>query len=152
GASELVRTYERRDCGFVVEHRYRERLTNIVTRAGFLEARDEFLDLALPLVAKGIEQVYGGEFDVSGLVRYVRTAGRRFLEQAAEAFYDAGVAHEPEQEVGVRLATVARRFGLDLFDATGSLLQSQDTDPRLEAFFRHRVLLGVRHRDGRRLT
>ena len=33
GASELVRSYERRDCGFVIEHRWSERLTNIVTRA-----------------------------------------------------------------------------------------------------------------------
>jgi hypothetical protein len=152
GASELVRTYERKECGFVLEYCWSERLTNIVTRAGFFKARDEFLDLALPLAVKGIEQVYGNEFDVSGLVSYVRAEGRRLLEQAAEALYDAGVAHEPERGIAIRLATVARRFGLDLFDANGELLESQDSDPRFEAFLRHRILLGVRHRDGSRLT
>ena len=45
-ASELVRSCERKDYGFVREHRWRETLTNIVTREGFLKARDEFLDRA----------------------------------------------------------------------------------------------------------
>jgi hypothetical protein len=35
GASELARTYERIDYGFVVEHRWEEKLTNIVTFHGF---------------------------------------------------------------------------------------------------------------------
>ena len=152
GASELVRSYERRDFGFVIEHRWSERLTNIVTRAGFLKARDEFLDLAMPLAVQGIEQVYGGKYDVTGFLRYFQTEGRQFLEQAAEALYDSTVAHEPEREQAVRLARVAERFGLDLFDAKGALVTSMEGDARLEDFFRHRILLGVRHRDGSRLT
>lgn len=152
GASELVRSYERRDYAFVIEHRWSERLTNIVTPAGFLQARDEFLDLAMPIVIQGIEQVYGGKYRVEGLVRYLRTDGRRFLEQAAEALYDSNVAHEAEREQAVRLATVARRFGLDVFDGEGKLVTSVERDTRLEELFRHRILLGVRHRDGGGLT
>jgi len=152
GVSELARSYERRDFGFVIEHRWSERLTNIVTRAGFLKARDEFLELAMPLAARGIELVYGGKYDVTGFLRYLQTEGRRFLEQAAEALYDSSVTHEPERQQAVRLARIAERFGLDLFDAKGDLVTSVEGDARLEDFFRHRVLLGLRHRDGSRLT
>ena len=89
GASELTRSYDRSDYGFVVEHRWREKLTNIVTLSGFLKARDEFLDLAMPLAEKAIEQIYGGKYDVKNLVLEVRSQGRRFLEQAAIVFYDS---------------------------------------------------------------
>ena len=136
----------------MIEHRWSERLTNIVTHSGFLKARDEFLDLAMPLAAQGIERVYGGKYDVTGFVRYFQTEGRQFLEQAAEALYDSTVAHEPQREEAVRLAKIAERFGLDLFDAKGALVTSIEGDVRLDDFFRHRILLGVRHRDGSRLT
>ena len=48
GASELQRVYERKDYGFVVEHRWSEKVTDIVTLPGFLEARDKLLDILLP--------------------------------------------------------------------------------------------------------
>jgi hypothetical protein len=152
GTSELVRSYERRDCGFVVEHRWSETLTNIVTRAGFLKARDEFLDLAMPFAALGIERVYGDAFDVKGLLRYLRTEGRRFLEQAAVVLYDVTAAHAPEDEQSSRLAKVAQQFGLDMFDANGDLVSVEEGQARLETLLRHRIMLGVRHHDGSRLT
>jgi len=151
-ASELVRSYQSKDYGFVREHCWRETLTNIVTRDGFLKARDEFLDLALPKVTAGVEQVYGKFYDVTGLDRYIREDGRRFLEEAALVFYDLTARHRPEEEKYDALAELARRSGLDLIDATGKVVASEESQIRLQSFFRHRIALGIRHRDGGRLT
>jgi hypothetical protein len=56
GASELERRSERNDYGFVIEHRWKERITNIVTLPAFVRARDELLDLFLPLYTDAIEK------------------------------------------------------------------------------------------------
>ena len=151
-ASELARSYECKDYGFVRVHRYRETLTNIVTRDSFLKARDEFLDLALPKAILGIERVYGKAFDVAGLGRYLRTDGRRFLEQAGLAFYETMARHMTLEEQAIPYAELARQFGLDLFDAAGNLVSNEVAQARVLSFLRHRIALGVRHRDGSRLT
>jgi hypothetical protein len=150
--SELVRSYEREDFVFVVEHRWQETLTNIVTPAGFLKARDEILDVAVPLAVTGIEQVYGGSYEVSGLTRYVREDGRRFIEELSVVFYQVMAGHESKEEVWASFADVAGRFGLDLFDPAGKLVASEEVDRRLRTFLRHRIQLGVRRKDGGRLT
>ncbi len=151
-ASELVRSYECKDYGFVREHCWRETLTNIVTRDSFLKARDEFLDSALPKAILGIEQVYGKSFDVAGLTRYLRTDGRQFLEQSALVFYETMARHMTNEEKPLPYAELARQFGLDLFDPAGNLVTGEEFQARLMSFLRHRVSLGVRHRDGSRLT
>ncbi len=61
GASELRRSYRRSDHGFIVEHRWSEKVTNIVTLAGFLAARDKLLDLLLPFLIERIEKELGRE-------------------------------------------------------------------------------------------
>ncbi|MGC8638548.1 MAG: hypothetical protein ACP5XB_01575 [Isosphaeraceae bacterium] len=152
GASELVRSYEREDFGFVVEHRWRETLTNIVTPVKFLKARDEFLDRALPILVQGIEQVYGKAFDVQGLKKYVREDGRRFLADASIVYYQVGALHTKEEEAALAFAELAKRYGLDLFDPAGKLVTKEQFDKRLLEFLRHRIALGIRHRDGSRLT
>lgn len=147
-----MRSYECEDYGFVREHRWRKTLTNIVTRDSFLEARDEFLELALPKAALAIEQVYGKSYDVKGLEHYLREDGRRFLEEAALVFYDLAAQHRPAAEQPLAFAVLARRFGLDLIDPAGNLVTGEESETRLKSFFRHRIALGIRHRDGSRLT
>jgi hypothetical protein len=152
GASELTRSYDRADYGLVVDHRWREKLTNVVTLTGFLKARDEFLDLAMPLAERAIEQVYGIRYDVKKLVLEVRSQGRRFLEQFAVAFYELLTLDLTEPEQYSRLAAVAKPFGLDLFDAKGNLVKSDEGDKRLRSFLRGLISRSVRHRDGGALT
>src|SRR5271157_5773566 len=152
GASELVQSYELKDYGFLREHRWRETLTNIVTRDSFLKARDEFLNIALPKAVLGIEQVYGRSFDVTGLAQYLRKNGRSFLEQAALVFYDTMAQHTTNEEQPVPYAELASQFGLDLFDRAGNLVTGEEFQTRVLSFLRHRIVLGVRHRDGSRLS
>jgi hypothetical protein len=136
----------------VVEHRWRETLTNIVTPNGFLKARDEFLDRAFPRFIQGIEKVYGSAFDVKELTNYLRKDGRRFLEEGAIVYYELAALHQNEEAQALAFAELARRFGLDLFDAAGKVVEGEEANTRMLAFLRHRVALGVRHRDGSRLT
>jgi hypothetical protein len=152
GASVLVQSYQSKDYGFVREHRWRETLTNIVTRDSFLKARDEFLNLAVPQAALAIEQVYGESFDVTGLAQYLRKEGRQFLEQAALVFYDTMAQHMTNEEQSVPYAKLASQFGLDLFDPAGNLVSGEESQQRVMSFLRHRIALGVRHRDRSRLS
>ena len=81
----------------MVEHRWGEKITNIVTFHGFLKARDELLDLYLPVYIEAIEKVFGQDYDVSRLVNHLRTNGRRFLENVSVIFYDAAARGEYRQ-------------------------------------------------------
>jgi hypothetical protein len=152
GASELTRHYDRFDYGLVVEHRWREKLTNIVTLTGFLKSRDEFLDLAMPLAEKAIVQVYGGKYDVKNLVLEVRSRGRRFLEHAAVAFYEVLTSDLTEAEQYARLAAVAKPFGLDLFDAKGNLVDGEEGYKRYREFVLRTLAKDMRRLDGGALT
>jgi hypothetical protein len=151
-ASELVQSYECKDYGFVREHRWRETLTNFVTKDRFVKARDGFLNLALPRIVQGIEEVYGNSFDVTGLTKYLLKDGRSFLEQAALVFYDTMANHITDEEQPARYAKLAHQFGLDLFDSAGNLASAEERETRFKSFLRHRIVLGLRHRDGSRLT
>jgi hypothetical protein len=151
GASEMVRSYERKDLGFVVEHRWVERITNIVTRDGFLKARDEFLEVALPLLCDGIERVYGDRYDVSAAVLDLRTRGRRLLDDAALAYFEAMSRHENEREMGVRFAGVFQRLGVEMFDEKGAVVSMEEAARRIKGFACGVIAKDFRRRDDRPL-
>jgi hypothetical protein len=77
---------------------------------------------------------------------------RQGLEQAALVFYDIMARHMTNEEQPVQYAELARQFGLDLFDPAGNLVSGEESQQRVMSFLRHRIALGVRHRDGSRLT
>ncbi|WP_165228459.1 hypothetical protein [Aquisphaera insulae] len=151
-SSVFKRAYGRRDLGFVVEHRWEESVTNIVNRADFIRARDELLDRGLPMLDECIDRVYGVDFDVSGLHDYLRRDGRLLLEKAALIYFEINSRHLAEKAATVEFARTARAVGLDLLDAKGSVVDSDEASRRVREYQRHRLVLGVRHRDGSRLT
>jgi len=158
GASELERTYERIDYGFVVEHRWKEKITNIVTFNGFLKASDELIDLLLPVYIDAIEKILGQDYDVSRLVNHLRTNGRRFLEHVSLIVYDAvvqdrvtGKGGDFDVDLTKHLREEVERFGLDV-----KLIQKMFAVPpnEKESMQSLKTLLGrlviqyFRHRDG----
>lgn len=151
GVSELRRSYERKELGFVVEHRWRETITNIVTRDGFVKARDEFLEVGLPLLCDGVEQIYGDRYDVSRAVVDIRTRGRRFLDDLALAYFDILENHDDEHAMGLRLAGVFQRLGVEMFDAKGSAVSTEEATRRCKEFARAVIREDFRRRDGRPL-
>lgn len=153
GASELTRSYERKELGFIVEHRWRETITNIVTRESFIKARDEFLEIGLPLFCQGIEEIYGDRYDVSKVVADVRTRGRVFLDDLALAYFDMLDKHEVHDQhaMGVRFAGVFDRLGVDMFDVKGSVVSMEEATRRIKEFARDVVRQDFRRRDGKPL-
>jgi len=162
GASVLERSYERTDYGFLVEHRWQEKITNIVTLAGFLKARDELLDFYLPSCIDAIERVFGKDYDVSRLVSHLRVDGRRFLENVSVILYDAAAHHRVAGEDGVldaalteHLFAEAERFGLDrnLLVGVFSPPEQDEANARsIDAFLGRLVVQYFRHRDGTAVT
>jgi hypothetical protein len=162
GASELERTYETMDYGFVVEHRWREKITNIVTLAGFLKARDELLDTFLPPYTEAVEKVFGNEYDVSRAVAFLRTDVRRFLEQASLILYDAAVRGKVMDErrqldpaMCKNLSDAAERCGIDpkwLVDAFALPANDKEKTQAEKRMCGPLVVKYFRHRDGRMLT
>ena len=61
-----------------------------------------------------------------GLTQNLRKEGRRILEQAAVVFYDAVAQHLTNEEQSRIYAEVASQFGLDLFDATGNVVDNEE--------------------------
>ncbi len=159
GTSELVRTYERTDYGFVVEHRWREKITNSVTLAGFLSGRDELFDLVIPIFIDALEKGYGQDFDLGALSSFLRKDGRRVLEDVSLALYDTRsrgqwIADDSASatQVYTQLATAAKRAGLDFFDEHGKLISNADEiNRRAKAYARRLFVQYVKHRDGRAL-
>jgi hypothetical protein len=155
GASELERSYERIDWVFVAEHRWRERITDIVTLPGFLETRDKLLDILLPLALRFIGEEFGPKYDLSGLSAFIRTDIRQALEEASLLLYDAGHRRRirrdddtMDPELFMRLAVLSKRLGFDLLDAGGEMITQEEAGRRFEDFLRRMVLQHVRHRDG----
>jgi hypothetical protein len=155
GASELRRTYARSDYGFVVEHRWSETVTDIVTLPGYLEARDKLLDILLPMALRFIEEEFGPGYDLSGLSTFVRRDVRRALEEASLLLYDAGARRRLSRgeqtidpELAGKLVALSRRLGFDPLDANGKLVADQEAIRRRDEFCRRVILDHVRHRDG----
>ncbi len=161
GASELERSYQRKDYGFVVEHRWQEKITNIVTLAGFLKARDELLDLCLPVYTEAIEKIFGKDYDVSRLVNHLRANGRRFLENASLILYDAAARGRVMGDDGMldvaltkHLIEEADRCGLDrkLLEIFELSADKKESERRLNAFLAQLVVQYFKHPDGAAVT
>jgi len=148
----LERSYERLDHTFVIEHRWRETLTNIVSREGFTKARDQATEIVLELISDVLKTACASRYEAGGLIRYIREEGSRFLHRATDIWYEHLAGHRTDEELTVRLARLAKDFGLDLLDESGSLVEGKERYGRIEEYLRHRIVLGIRHRDGRRLA
>ena len=120
---------QRKDYGFVVEHRWSEKITNIVaTLPEFLKARDELLDLALPLLTESIEKEFGRDLRPLGADDlHPHGCPASFLEDASLTLYDAAAGHgslwddrKPDPELEGRLAALFKRIGFDLADVEAS--------------------------------
>lgn len=152
GAGELIPSWRRIDYGLFAEHLWTETLTNNVTRRGFEEARDAFLDLALPILAEGIQKVYGEEFDVDAAAEEFSRRGRPLFRDLLDAWYDGLAASESATAAGEilssKLLSAVERAGIDLHDAQGGRVSSAEGERRVREFLAARILADFRRRDG----
>ncbi|OJW25031.1 MAG: hypothetical protein BGO49_15155 [Planctomycetales bacterium 71-10] len=153
GERGMTHEYRRRDFGPFVEHRWAETLANGVTREGFDRAREEFLDLAMPMLTEGVERVYGRDFDVDAAVEELGRRGRPLFRDVLDAWYDGVAAggKDPRSmdEVMKRtLVAAIERAGLDLRDASGEIVDGPEGERRVREHVAGRVAATFRRKDG----
>jgi hypothetical protein len=138
---KLAVEYEREDFIFVVEHRWQETLTDNVTLEGLHASRRQFVDVAIPLVQKCLETGLGPEYEVEGVVAWLRDSGRPLFDEVTDAFFEAGARGQlpPSDKWKETMADVCARHGVQLRDADGHLLD-YDRGREVVAQFVERVL------------
>lgn len=153
GAVGMTHEYRRRDFGPFIEHRWAETLANGVTREGFERAREAFLDLAMPMLAEGVERVYGRDFDVDAAIEELGRRGRPLLRDLADAWYDALVAggEDPrsmDEAMKRKLVAAIERAGVGLRDASGEIVDGPEAERRAYDHAAERVAATFRLKDG----
>jgi hypothetical protein len=132
-----------------------------VTFAGYLRARDELLDLFLPLSTEAIEKIFGQDYDVSRLVNHIRADGRRLVENVSVIIYDAAVRRrilgedgKLDGDLAMQMLDEAKRFGLDreLLEAFKVPENEKEGMRNLNAFLGRLIVQYFRHRDGSEVT
>jgi hypothetical protein len=123
----LALEYEREDFIFVVEHRWKETLTDVVTLDDMHKSRQQFLDLAIPLVRRCLETGLGPEYDVDGVIEWLRHRGTPLFDELTDAFFEAGARGQlpPSDQWKASMADVCSRHGLQLRDVDGQLLDNE---------------------------
>jgi len=111
GASQLERQYERTDFGLLVEYRWKESITNNVTREQFLAGVNKLLDYVLPPFASGLPLALGEQYETKPLADFISGAGRAELVELASSFYDARLHRLGDTETSARLIGVLNRAG-----------------------------------------
>jgi len=153
GASELVRSCEREDYGLIVVHRWRETITNIVTRDGFLKARDQFIDLGVPMFRQALEEVFGREYDVKTLADEVAGRARPFLDEVLDIYYDWMVHPKVDPAtLWPRFVAALRRAGVELPEGVEKQGDQETVGRAIQEYLRTMILRDVKRRDGKPTT
>jgi len=152
-AGRLARSYERRDLVFVVEHRWRETLTDIVTLSDMREARDELATLLIDFAEAVLKEYLGDQYDASALLAWLRSEGRAWFNDSVETFFEFYASRQGREEsvLQQRLAKIAARHGLDMTDEKGQMLPEEALQTAIREFVAARLRQGIRRRDGKPL-
>jgi hypothetical protein len=147
-SGKLVRRYQRNDYVFVVEHRWREALTDVVTLADLRQAREELADLLLQVGEDSFQEAVGPNYDSRELFKWLRSEGKAMFAEITEARfiqYAARKGQGGDDAFKDELAAILARHGLAL-KAQGQWLDDKGTEEALEKFCVAQLVRGVRDR------
>lgn len=135
--SRLERTASVNRLGLVTEYVWRERLTDAVSLADMQAARRETAMLAADFVETALRD--GAlRYDVSGLLRWLRTDAVALLDETHGLFVEAMIRGDTEGEAGARLAEslvdAASKYGLNLRADDGTLVEGNQFDDAFDRF------------------
>ncbi|HVU89773.1 MAG TPA: hypothetical protein VHD36_20755 [Pirellulales bacterium] len=111
GLSALTREFERTDFGLFVEYRWKETVTNSVTRERFLDGIAGLLQIFGPYVTSGLPDALGDAYDAAPLIRFLQDEAPAGIKELATTFYDARLHHLGEDATKRELIEVLRRRG-----------------------------------------
>jgi hypothetical protein len=151
-AGRLVRDCGRTDFVFVVEHRWKETLTDCVRWDDMKKARAELADLMTSVGKDVFDELYGKDYDASGLYQWARTEGTAWFGELSDAYflYCAASKRGPDRAGLDELAAMCARHGLRLKEG-GQFLPNEALNRRLEGFALQLAAHHVRTRDGKPL-
>jgi len=133
---KLDRRYHRRDLGLVVEHTWRETLTDVVELDDRRRARDELVKLGIDMAAATLEHQFGKTYDFSSLEKWSRTNVTAFVADLLD--YDLQVAIQrrgyDDSQMQAKVIVILARYGLRITGPSGQLLQEWPKDAG-EKFF-----------------
>ncbi len=146
----LVVEYTQTDYGLVTEYDWRETLTDVVTLDDMRRARRQFVDLVVPIVRTCLEKGLGPQYDVDNLMAWFDTTGRDWFVELTDAFFEAGTRDQlpPNQQWKSTMADVCARYGLQLRDKHGALLDNDRARKQLAEFAAGILRQRLKRRDG----
>jgi hypothetical protein len=147
-SGKLVRAYTRNDYLFVVEHRWRETLTDMVTLADMRRARDELADLVIDVLWDAFSAAVGDDYDASTLFQSLRGEGKTWLVELTDSLFVHCATHKtPGTDLALLdgLADICARHGL-LLKKDGKLLEDEAAGKAIDDFVLGRLCSTVRHK------
>ncbi len=156
-SGKLVRQLDRKDLGLVTEWTWEETLTDCVTISDHRAARNEVLELVVPVVVAACREVWGPDYQLQDLEQWLRGEVTTCFHDVCDAVLDVGLRKEYKEytdaRVQLRIAGVLKRHGLDQFDDEGQVIQDQaELDRRLRAFLTVHLQKYVRDKQGRPIS
>jgi hypothetical protein len=147
---KLVVKYERVDHVLVVEHRWTETLTDIVTLDDMHRSRRQFLELAIPLADKCLQVGLGPDYDTSGIVEWMNATGTDWFVELTDAFFEAGTRGQlpPNGQWKQSMADVCARYGLKLRDEQGQIFDNDRARAAVADFAAGILRRELKRRDG----
>lgn len=146
---KLVVEYQREDFGLVVEHKWKETLTDIVTIDDMHLARRQMADMLVPLAQKILDEALGDQYDTTRLVDWLNQTGTPwFFEITDVVVAIAGRGEFSEEKLTLAAAPVFARHGLVLTDASGKLLETEKANRAIELYATRVLRDNLRRRDG----
>jgi hypothetical protein len=141
--SRLVRTYTKRDLGFVTEHVWTETLTDIVGPTEMAKARDDLAQVNTKLLRAALDEGLGRDYEYENYVRWAAQVEKDFFEVVVEAYIEArAMGGVEDEEAGSKLgAAIAKRHGLPW-------IGDDDGVEKMRAFLTERTGALVKRRDG----
>jgi hypothetical protein len=147
---KLLVEYEQEEHVLVVDYRWRETLTDIVTLEDMRRSRRQFLEIVLPLVERCLETALGSQYEVDGLAEWFRTTGSEWFVELTDSFFEAGTRGQlpPSDAWKQTMADVCGRYGLNLRDAGGQLLDEERARDAVAQFASEILQQKLKRRDG----
>lgn len=152
---KLTRNYERNDYGFVVEHRWSERLNDIVRLEDMRRARRELFDLMTEFGLEVLSERLKESHDLSRLKTWLRDDGFPWFEDLIDLWYEWTAERvtlrnnlpQHERDGQRRLVELCARRGLKLPEPSEEHFDGQVVDA-VKKFAADKLPELIRRRDG----
>ncbi len=120
--------YQREDLVLVVEHRWRETLTDIVTLDDMHQARRELADILLPIAEKVLNRGLGDAYDTTEVVSWMRNTVTPIAFDVTDVLFDVGARGQLDRrdQLDAALAPLLARHGIPMGDGSKSIFDTGD--------------------------